>query len=157
MKWCSSCDAIGHDHQSDAYPQAPPRKNWAGEDQKKGVTWGGYRRQQCEMICWDFNRGHCRFGNQCKYRHMCECGGCHPSIRCPRHENTRLQTRSLRRPLAEKEYHNFLCYSTHILCLVCFLIPWVWVAILYTHLVECEINNSWQGAAHAQGIRLSYY
>ena len=96
MKWCSSCDAIGHDHQSDTCPQAPPRKKWAGEDQKKGATWGGYRRQQREMICWDFNRGHCRFGNQCKYRHMCECGGRHPSIRCPRQGPTGDAPRAIR-------------------------------------------------------------
>ena len=36
-----------------------------------------------------------------------------------------------------------------------FLIPWGWAANLSTHLVECEINISWQGVAHVQGI--SYY
>ena len=83
MKWCTTCDAVGHDHQSDTCPQAPPRKKWAGEDQKRGTIGGGARRPQ-QLVCWDFNRGHCRFGSQCKYRHMCECGGRHPGFRCPK-------------------------------------------------------------------------
>ena len=34
-------------------------------------------------ICYLFNRGGCRFGNMCKFRHMCSiCSGRHPRVSC---------------------------------------------------------------------------
>ena len=34
-------------------------------------------------ICYLFNRGSCRYGSLCKYRHMCSvCSGRHPKVSC---------------------------------------------------------------------------
>ena len=36
-------------------------------------------------ICWDFNDGACKYGDKCRFRHICsECAGRHPLVSCRR-------------------------------------------------------------------------
>ena len=36
-------------------------------------------------ICWDFSNGACKYGDKCRFQHICsECAGHHPLVSCRR-------------------------------------------------------------------------
>ena len=93
--WCSRCQCLDHTtsncpaaparkrpwHSAQGSP-APPAQRWSGSQDHPAQRWSGSQEHQ---VCLKYNRfgGDCKFGKQCKFRHVCSsCGDPHPVSKC---------------------------------------------------------------------------
>ncbi len=89
--WCSRCQSL--DHTALSCPYRPRKRPWSAVSGPPGQqNWsarsdqhqGGGRPDQLQA-CIKYNKfnGDCRFGKQCRFRHVCSsCGEPHPATKC---------------------------------------------------------------------------
>ena len=78
---CTHCSTATHE--TEECPTVQPRRKRRVEEANFG------RLEEIPKgrkgICWDFNDGACRYGDKCRFRHICsECAGRHPRVSCRR-------------------------------------------------------------------------
>ena len=77
---CTHCTAT---HETEECPTVQPRWKRRVEE----PTFGRLEEipKGRKGICWDFNNGACRYGDKCRFCHICsECAGRHPRVSCQR-------------------------------------------------------------------------
>ena len=75
------CCALTAVLQHEECPTVQPRRKRQVEEAKFGRLEEIPKRRK--GICWDFNNGACRFGDKCRFCHICsEYAGHHPTVSC---------------------------------------------------------------------------
>ena len=78
---CSHCSAATHD--TEECPTVRSQRKWRVEETSFGRLEDIPKGRK--GICWDFNDGACKYGDKCRFRHICsECAGRHPLVSCRR-------------------------------------------------------------------------
>ncbi len=82
--WCSRCKSL--DHPTLRCPLRPAKRPWEAAFGRTKPEQGSNPSNPTTLAaCIKFNRynGDCKFGNRCRFQHVCSgCGGDHPVSRC---------------------------------------------------------------------------
>ena len=106
-RWIYHCNATNHS--SDHCPSKTRKQIHEDSDDNPPMTKriapgsvaaaGGQGRND---ICYLFNRsGSCRYGDLCRYRHMCSCLGHHPRIMCRKGKHIPATQTSFKEPISK--------------------------------------------------------
>ena len=78
---CSHCSAATHD--TEECPTVQSQRKRRVEETSFGHLVDIPKGRK--GICWDFNDGACKYGDKCRFWHICsECAGHHPLVSCRR-------------------------------------------------------------------------
>lgn len=83
--WCGRCQCL--DHASQNCPYNARKRSWSAASGQQQPHSSGSGPSASDQTCFKYNRfnGDCRFGRQCRFRHVCSgCGEPHPVSRCKR-------------------------------------------------------------------------
>ncbi len=100
--WCHNCQTL--DHTPNTCPLRPRKRSWGTAVGQSAMGQSALSSNRSREVCHRYNRfgGECKFGRECRYRHICSsCGDPHPASRCKQgHSDKHEQRPGMNRPAA---------------------------------------------------------